>query len=170
MWWRAMSSRSSKKVKVSKSRMKRSEDEQEVIEEAAEHVEIDDGWEIGSGAREDFCGGFAIFSGRLQARFAELTAAAHQAAPGDESREKGKRRRLAPIAFHARQEGEADQDEDEIGRPHAEEGREHSLASHAGADDEEQIVAGDNQDGEQRAGSAATAARLRAKGNGDQRE
>src|SRR5262249_25685437 len=96
--------------------------------------------------------------------------AAQQATERGVAREKSQRGGLVPIAFHARKQSQAGDNEDDVGGPHSEEGRNDSLARHACPDDEKQIVAGDDEDGEQSACGAAAAAGWRADGHGDQRE
>ena len=146
------------------------EDQEEIVGEAAEHIDVNDGRKVGGSERKGLVKGFAIFLANGLASLAAGAALANQSAPGHETRDEGKRRRLAPIAFHTRQKREAGEDEYDVGGPHANGRQNDALARQSGAHDEQQIVAGDDEDGEKRAGGASPAARLRAEGHGDQCE
>lgn len=70
--------------------------------------------------------------------------------------------------LHAGKEGQAENGEENIGGPNALGGGEQALTRLSGADDGEQIIGGDENDGEERAGGAAAAARARAERHGDE--
>lgn len=140
-------------------------DDEEVVEEAAEEIEIDDGRETGvRGKRRG-----AVFSAGVGNTGAdESLAAAEETAKSAEAGEEAGERSFATVAFHAREESEGDEGENNVGSPHADGGRDDPLTGKARAGDEEQIIGGDDDDGEESAGGPATATRLSAERNSDE--
>ena len=142
-------------------------DDEEVVEEAAKDIEIDDGGK--AGVRGGEVG--TVFGTSHGGSSADTDlAATEEAAKGAEAGEEAGNRGFPAIAFHAREESEGDERENSVGGPHAGGGRDDTLASETGAGDEEQVVSGDNDDREKRAGGATGAAGLRAKRNSDEGE
>ena len=146
------------------------EDQEEIVGEAAEHVDVDDGRKIRGSERKRFMSGVAIFLAKRLARLDAGAPLADQPAPCEEARDEGKGRGLAPIAFHAGKKREAGENQNHVGGPHADGGRNDALTRQAGAHDEQQVVAGNDENGEQRASGASATAGLRAERHGDQGE
>ena len=104
---------------------------------------------------------------RGQTRAGKQFAAPEKAPEYAEALGQGAHRRIAAIRFHAWQKAETEERENEVGGPHADEGWNSALSREARAHNEEGIIGTDHENGEECAGSASTAARLRTERNGD---
>jgi len=140
-------------------------DDREEVEEAAEDVEVDDGGKAGVGGGGEFtvCG---TGGASLGAGFA----AAAKAPEGGDAGEGGGDGGFPAIAFEAREEGDTDEGDKNVGGPDADAGGDDALAGEAGTGDEDEVIGGDDDDSEKGAGGASTAAGLSAERDGDEGE
>ncbi len=143
-------------------------DEGEVVEKPAEHVDINDTWNAGRRGQGGIGPGGAIFRAsdrglHLGLSTAQQTQKLFEARAGNQARGFA-----AVVALHARQQGQADEREDDVGDPHARGGRNGALPGQARAHNEEQVIKSDDHNSEQGACRAPTATRLRAERDCDQ--